>query len=54
MSQIFQGNCGGATVPEVLDWYHLNQGADNLDYVGSPDEKLWEEWRAERKRVATP
>ncbi|VTZ23435.1 Phenol hydroxylase P3 protein [Methylocella tundrae] len=54
VSQIFQGNCGGATVPEVLDWYHMNQGADNLDYIGSPDEKLWEEWRAERKRVANP
>jgi phenol hydroxylase P3 protein len=51
--QIYQGNCGGATVPEVLDWYHLNQGADNLDYNGSPDQELWEKWKADRARAAS-
>jgi phenol hydroxylase P3 protein len=50
--QIFQGNCGGATVPDVLEWYRLNVGADNMDYVGSPDEKLWNEWHAETLRKA--
>ena len=45
--QIFQGNCGGPTVPDVLAWYKLNVGADNMDYVGSPDEKLWNEWHGQ-------
>jgi phenol hydroxylase P3 protein len=40
-NQIFQGNCGGATIPEVLQWYKIEHGVDNLDYVGSPDEKMW-------------
>lgn len=39
--QIFQGNCGGATMPEVLKWYTIEHGVDNLDYVGSPDEATW-------------
>ena len=46
--QIYQGNCGGATVPDVLAWYKMNVGADNMDYVGSPDEKLWNEWHAKQ------
>ncbi|MCB5945620.1 aromatic/alkene/methane monooxygenase hydroxylase/oxygenase subunit alpha [Acidocella sp. KAb 2-4] len=48
VNQIFQGNCGGATVPEVLDWYKINVGVDNGDYVGSPDEALWNAWTAQR------
>jgi phenol hydroxylase P3 protein len=44
--QIFQGNCGGATVPDVLKYYRMNVGADNMDYVGSPDEALWNSWQA--------
>jgi phenol hydroxylase P3 protein len=55
VQQIFQGNCGGATVPDVLAWYNMNVGADNMDYVGSPDEKIWKEWHpdadAARKAV---
>lgn len=51
--QIYQGNCGGAEVSEVLDWYHLNQGADNLDYVGSPDQELWDKWMSDRKKAAS-
>ncbi|MGB3750793.1 MAG: YHS domain-containing protein, partial [Arcobacteraceae bacterium] len=39
--QIFQGNCGGATIPEVLKWYKIEQGQENMDYVGSPDEAMW-------------
>ena len=51
--QIFQGNCGGATVPEVLDWYHINKGADNMDYAMSPEEAQWEKWM-EGRRPAPP
>lgn len=39
--QIFQGNCGGATIPEVLKWYTIEQGIENMDYLGSPDEAMW-------------
>ncbi|HVZ00152.1 MAG TPA: aromatic/alkene/methane monooxygenase hydroxylase/oxygenase subunit alpha [Dongiaceae bacterium] len=51
--QIFQGHCGGATVPDVLAYYNMNVGADNMDYQGSPDQKLWDEWQAARLRVAS-
>jgi len=47
--QIFQGNCGGAAVEDVLRWYHLQLGEDNLDYEGSPDQKLWDSWASDRK-----
>ena len=50
--QIFQGNCGGATVPDVLDWYKLKVGEDNGDYMGSPDQKMWDEWTANRTKVS--
>jgi phenol hydroxylase P3 protein len=50
--QILKGNCGGATVPEVLAWYHMNLGADNMDYAGSPDELRWREWAGHQKVVA--
>jgi len=45
--QIFQGNCGGGTLPEVLKWYKVEFGQDNLDYVGSPDQQMWKEWKGE-------
>ena len=32
--QIYQGNCGGPTVPDVLQWYGLQDG-DNGEYKGS-------------------
>ena len=51
MHQIFQGACGGATLPEVLDWYHINQGADNMDYAGSPEEEQWNRWMEGRRPV---
>jgi len=47
--QIFQGNCGGATIPEVLDWYHLKEGVDNLDYAGSPEQAMWNNWMVGRR-----
>ncbi|MBP7338595.1 aromatic/alkene/methane monooxygenase hydroxylase/oxygenase subunit alpha [Niveispirillum sp.] len=49
--QIFQGNCGGATIPDVLAWYHLNNGVDNLDYQGSPDQQLWDAWMKDRGKA---
>ncbi|HAB79687.1 MAG TPA: phenol 2-monooxygenase, partial [Glaciecola sp.] len=42
--QIYQGKSGGPELPQVLtDYYHINIGEDNFDYVGSPDEKRWNE-----------
>ena len=43
--QIFQGNCGGASLDDVLQWYRLNPGADNLDFEGSQDQKNWNTWK---------
>ena len=43
--QIYQGNCGGATVPDVLNWYHLNFGVDNFDYADSQDRENWRAWK---------
>ncbi len=50
--QIFQGNCGGADVEDVLKWYRMNLGADNLDQNVSPEQALWEEWQGQRSTVA--
>jgi phenol hydroxylase P3 protein len=44
--QIYQGNCGGPTLPDVLEWYGLQDG-DNGEYVGSVDERNWKKWHAE-------
>ena len=30
----------------------MNVGADSMDYVGSPDDKLWSEWHAAKTREA--
>ena len=38
VQNIFQGNCGGGTLPEVLEWYKVKFGQDNCDYIGSEDE----------------
>lgn len=51
--QIYQGNCGGASLDEVLEWYHLKVGKDNFDYEGSEDQKNWQEWMEARKRAAS-
>ncbi|PIE11276.1 MAG: phenol 2-monooxygenase [Rhodobacterales bacterium] len=50
--QIFQGNCGGADLEDVLKWYHINLGADNLDQKGSPEQKMWDDWQRQRDQVA--
>jgi len=44
--QIYQGNCGGATIPDVLAWYGIQQGSDNGEYLTSPDKASWDEWKA--------
>ena len=51
--QIFQGNCGGPTLEDVLKWYNIQPG-DNLDYVGSPDEQRWKEWKGLTEAEAKP
>jgi phenol hydroxylase P3 protein len=38
VQQIFQGNCGGPTIPDVLNFYKINDGIENRDYKGSEDE----------------
>ncbi len=40
VNQILQGNCGGAEVSDVLNWYHFKP-EDGGDYVGSADEARW-------------
>jgi phenol hydroxylase P3 protein len=42
--QIYQGNCGGPTLPEVLKWYKFTE-EDSGDYVGSRDYMRWQEWK---------
>jgi phenol hydroxylase P3 protein len=41
--QIYQGNCGGPTVPDVLNWYGIQDG-DNGEYRGSADDLSWKGW----------
>jgi len=41
--QIYQGNCGGPTIPDVLKWYGIQSG-DGGEYLDSEDAKNWERW----------
>jgi phenol hydroxylase P3 protein len=41
--EIYKGNCGGPSVPEVLDWYGIQPG-DNGEYQGSVDQLNWASW----------
>ncbi len=50
--QIYQGNCGGSTIPDVLKWYHLDHGRDNLEFEGSEDQKNFAAWRGLAKENA--
>ena len=53
--QIYQGNCfpegADPTAPdfdalaEVLKYYHVNHGRDNLDFEGSEDQRNFDAWR---------
>lgn len=42
--QIYQGNCGGASIEDVLKWYNLDDGVDNKEYLHSEDYKNWQKW----------
>jgi len=44
--QIYQGNCGGATIPEVLEWYKFTP-EDVGNYIGSRDHARWQEWKGD-------
>ncbi len=46
--QVYQGACGGTTIPEVLAWYGIQEG-DGGEYVGSPDQVNWDNWHAPAK-----
>ena len=43
--QIYQGNCGGAALPDVIAWSGVRPG-DGGEYLGSPDHVNWERWHA--------
>ncbi|PKO31623.1 MAG: phenol 2-monooxygenase [Betaproteobacteria bacterium HGW-Betaproteobacteria-7] len=53
--QIYQGNCfpegtdptaeGFDPMLKVLEWYHIQNGKDNLDYEGSGDQANFAAWR---------
>jgi phenol hydroxylase P3 protein len=45
--QILQGNCGGATMPDVLAYYNMNLGHDNMEYQGSTEHELWKSWKGQ-------
>jgi phenol hydroxylase P3 protein len=44
--QIYLGNCGGPTVPDVLAWYGIVPGVDNGPFEASADKANWEKWHA--------
>lgn len=44
--QIFQGNCGGPGLEDILkDYYKITPGVDNMDFKGSVDEANWNKWK---------
>lgn len=52
--QIYQGNCGGPTLPDVLKWYGLQEG-DNSEYEGSVDQQNWARWHKQiENKLGTP
>ena len=50
--QIFQGNCGGAAIPDILNWYHFKP-EDGGDYAGSADETRWKAMHGETTGAAS-
>jgi phenol hydroxylase P3 protein len=50
--QIFQGNCDGATIPEVLKWYKF-EPEDGGDYFDSQDFRRWQEWHGKDEPAKT-
>ena len=51
--QVLQGNCGGASIDDVRKYWGVEDGEDNYDYVGSPDETMWKGWQADRLKVGS-
>jgi len=57
--QVFQGNCfnpgvdptaeGFDPLAALMDYYHVQNGRDNLDFDGSEDQKNFETWRQTAK-----
>jgi phenol hydroxylase P3 protein len=50
--QIYQGNCGGASIPDVLAWYKMTPD-DGGEYLGSKDNENWKEWHKTANAAAT-
>ncbi|MCC4114994.1 aromatic/alkene/methane monooxygenase hydroxylase/oxygenase subunit alpha [Aromatoleum toluclasticum] len=60
--QIYQGNCfpegadptaeGFDPLAEVLKYYHVEMGRDNLDFEGSEDQKNFDQWRGQATKNA--
>jgi len=46
--QIFQGNCGGPTIPDVLKYYHFSEN-DPGEFLHSRDNANWNEWKGLNK-----
>jgi phenol hydroxylase P3 protein len=50
--EIFKGNCGGADLKDVLKWYHMVDGTDNMEYIGSAEQINWDQWMAQRVKTS--
>ena len=37
---------------QLLKWYRMNLGVDNLDQNVSPEQARWDEWQRQRSAVA--
>jgi phenol hydroxylase P3 protein len=51
--QIYQGNCGGPSVPEVLAWYGIADG-DSGEYLGSVEHRNWLAWHGQPAAGSEP
>ncbi|MCY1177680.1 YHS domain protein [compost metagenome] len=53
--QILQGNCGAGDVEGVVrDYYNINSGEDNFEYLGSAEHRRWQDWHPnDRNRAPT-
>lgn len=43
VNQIFQGNCGGSSLSDVVNWCHV-EPADSGDFAQSEDRANWNRW----------
>ena len=44
--QIYQGNCGGASLEDYRRWLHIKD-EETGEYYGSEDHVMWEQWQAQ-------